>query len=89
MISRPWFVPGLATLGYLAGFNDEALHLIGQWWLDLGRWVQTAVVVVLLGLIVYLAADRLKERRSAHAAAVRATGASRPNMPTIADEVST
>jgi len=88
MISRPWFVPGLATLGYLAGFNDEALHLIGQWWLDLSRWVQTAVVVVLLGLIVYLVADRLKERSSAHATAVRAAGPTRPTMSTIADEVS-
>ena len=72
IVSRPWFIPGLATICYLAGFNDELLHILGDWWLDLGRWVQTGVVVVLLGLIGYFVTDRVRQRRSFFEAAVRA-----------------
>lgn len=76
LISRPWFVPGLATVCYLAGFNDELLHIIGDAWLDLGRWVQTIVVIVVLGLIGYLVVDRVRQRQAYHDAAVRAVGRS-------------
>ena len=72
LVTRPWFFPGLGTLLYLAGVNDELLHVIGDFWLDLGRWPQTIIVVVILAIIAYLVNDNLNERRSAYATAVRA-----------------
>ena len=79
--SRPWFFPSLGAFLYLTGMNDEALHRVGDWWLDIGRWAQTAVVLVLLGLIAYFTLDALNRRRSAYRAAVRAADATRPPTP--------
>ncbi len=84
LISRPWLGPVLGTICYLAGFNDELLHIIGSWWLDLGRWVQTFVVVVVLGLIGYLVVDRVRERRAFYHAAVRAAASPTPVSGTVA-----
>ena len=81
LISRPWFFPGLGTICYLAGFNDELIHLIGEGWLSLGRWVQTIVVVVVLGLVIYLVADRIRDRQAFYAAAVRAVTSEPGDLP--------
>ena len=72
LATRPWFFPGLGTVLYLAGVNDELLHVIGDFWLGLGRWPQTLIVVALLGVIAYLVNNNLNERRSAYETAVRA-----------------
>ncbi|MGI9623864.1 MAG: hypothetical protein ACR2PK_13585 [Acidimicrobiales bacterium] len=72
LISRPWLIPAVGTVCYLAGFNDELLHVLGDWWLDLGRWVQTIVVLVLVGLVAYFVVDRARQRQSFYDAAVRA-----------------
>ena len=69
---RAWFFPVLGTVLYLAGFNDALLHEIGVGWLRLGRWPQTALVVILLAIIAYFVNDYGKQRRSAYRAAVRA-----------------
>lgn len=83
LISRPWLVPAVGTVCYLAGFNDELLHVLGDWWLDLGRWVQTIVVLVLLGLIAYFVADRVRQRQSFYNAAVRAAAPPRDGGSTV------
>lgn len=72
LVSRAWFFPAIGTLAYLVGFNDAFLHLIGTVWLELGRLAQTGITIALLGLVAYLVADRVKERRSAYQTAVRA-----------------
>ena len=72
LISRPWFGPALGAFLYLAGFNDELLHLIGDAWLDLGRLTQTVVVLVALALVGYFVSDYLRQRHSAYQTAVRA-----------------
>lgn len=78
--SRPWFFPALGAFLYLSGMNDELLHWIGGWWLDFGRWGQTAVVVALLALIVYFVLDAFNRRRSAYRSAVRAADVTRPQI---------
>ncbi|WP_420638469.1 hypothetical protein [Candidatus Poriferisocius sp.] len=70
--SRPWFFPVLGAALYLTGMNDELLHIVGDAWLELGRWVQTAVVLALLALIAYFTLDALNRRRSAYRSALRA-----------------
>ena len=87
LISRPWFFPGLGAILYLAGFNDAALEKIGDGWLELGRALQTIITIVVLALIAYLVADRVKERRSAYHAATRAAAATY-NDPTTVEAVS-
>ncbi len=76
---RPWFFPGLGAFLYLTGMNDELLHRIGNWWLDFGRWVQTAVVLVVLVLIAYFVLDRFNRRRSAYRTAIQSAGINDPN----------
>ena len=79
--SRPWFFPGLGAFLYLTGMNDELLHLVGSWWLDIGRWGQTAVVLALLALVAYFTLDKLNQRRSAYRSAIRAADATRLPTP--------
>lgn len=88
LISRPWFFPGLGTILYLAGFNDAALEKIGDGWLELGRVLQTIIVIVLLALIAYLVVDKVRERRSAYQTAIRAAGATY-SAPTTVEAMST
>ena len=78
---RPWFFPGLGAFLYLTGMNDELLHRIGNWWLDFGRWVQTAVVLVVLVLIAYFVLDRFNRRRSAYRTALQPAGINDPPRP--------
>lgn len=81
---RPWFGPGLGACLYLTGMNDELLHVLGNWWLDIGRWAQTAAVLVVLALAVYLTLDALNRRRSAYRAAIRAADITRrPSPPSV------
>lgn len=76
--SRPWFFAGIGAFGYLTGMNDEALHHIGVWWLDLGRWGQTAAVLAALALAAYFTQGALNRRRAAYRSAVGAAGVTRP-----------
>ena len=77
--SRPWFFGAVGAFGYLTGMNDEALHHLGAWWLDLGRWGQTAAVLAALALAAYFTQGSLNRRRAAYRSAVRAAGATRPD----------
>ena len=79
---RPWFFPSMGAFLYLTGMNDEALHIIGGWWLDLGRWAQTAAVLALLALAGYFTSESVNRRRSAYRAALSAAEASRPESGT-------
>ncbi len=62
---------------YLTGMNDEALHRIGVWWLDLGRWGQTAAVLAALALAAYFTQGALNRRRAAYRSAVLAADLTR------------
>lgn len=73
----PWFFPGLGAFLYLTGMNDEFLHIVGDLWLDVGRWGQTGVVLALLLLVAYFTLDALNRRRSAYLSTVRAADATR------------
>ena len=75
--SRPWFFGGMGAFLYLTGMNDEALHHIGAWWLELGRWGQTAAVLAALALAAYFTQGALNRRRTAYRAAVGAADATR------------
>ena len=75
--SRPWFFGGVGAFGYLTGMNDALLHLLGTWWLELGRWGQTAAVLAALALAGYFTRGALNRRRSALRAAVRAANITR------------
>ena len=77
----PWFFPGLGAFLYLTGMNDELLHLLGSWWLDIGRWGQTAAVLAVLALVAYFTLDALNRRRSAYRSAIRAADVTRPPTP--------
>lgn len=77
----PWFGPGLGAVLYLTGMNDELLHLLGNWWLDIGRWGQTAAVLAVLALAAYFTLDALNRRRSAYRSAVRVADVTRPPTP--------
>ena len=79
---RPWFFPSMGAFLYLTGMNDEALHVIGGWWLDFGRWGQTAAVLVLLALAGYFTAEALNRRRGAYRAALSAADAASPESDT-------
>lgn len=68
----PWFFPGLGAFLYLTGMNDEFLHIVGELWLDVGRWGQTGLVLALLVLVAYFTLDALNRRRSAYRSAIRA-----------------
>ncbi|MCQ3811062.1 MAG: hypothetical protein KTV68_11000 [Acidimicrobiia bacterium] len=81
LMRLPWFGPGLGAFLYLTGMNDEVLHLLGSWWLDIGRWGQTAAVLVVLALVAYFTLEALNRRRSAYRSAVRAADATRPPTP--------
>jgi hypothetical protein len=72
LVSRAWFFPAVGALAFIVGFNDELVHVVGTGWLELGRLAQTTIVLAALGLVAYLVADRVKERRSAHQTAIRA-----------------
>jgi len=87
LITRPWFGPGIGTILYLVGFNDELLHQIGKGWLKLGRITQTLVVLVVLSLAAYFIADYLKERRSAYQTAVRAAAVNDQDASTFESTV--
>lgn len=76
--SRPWFFGGIGAFGYLTGMNDALLHRLGTWWLDMGRWGQTAAVLAALALAAYFVQGALNRRRSAFRAAVRAADTTRP-----------
>ena len=76
--SRPWFGPGAGAFLYLTGMNDEALHHIGTWWLSLGRWGQTGVVLAALALALFFVQGALNRRRDAYRSAVRAAELTRP-----------
>ena len=76
--SRPWFFAGIGAFGYLTGMNDELLHRLGTWWLDLGRWGQTAAVLAVLALAAYFTQGALNRRRSAFRSAVQAADVTRP-----------
>ena len=75
--SRPWFFGGMGAFLYLTGMNDEALHHIGSWWLELGRWGQTAAVLAALALAAYFTQGALNRRRAAFRSAVGAADAGR------------
>lgn len=75
--SRPWFFGGMGAFLYLTGMNDEALHHIGSWWLELGRWGQTAAVLAALALAAYFTQGALNRRRAAFRSAVGAADATR------------
>jgi hypothetical protein len=62
---------------YLTGMNDEFLHIVGDLWLDVGRWGQTGLVIALLVLVAYFTLDALNRRRSAYRSAVRAADTTR------------
>lgn len=74
---RAWLLPGLGAALYLAGVNDEVLHVFGDWWLSLNRWIQTVVVLLLLTTIASVVAFVFSRRRSAYNAAVRAAESTR------------
>ena len=76
--SRPWFFPGMGAFLYLTGMNDELIHHVGDWWLDLGRWGQTAAVLMALALAAFFTQSALNRRRSAYRSAVRAADLTRP-----------
>ena len=78
LASRPWFFAGVGAFGYLTGMNDEMLHWLGTWWLELGRWGQTAAVLAVLALAAYFTQGALSRRRAAYRSAVRAAAATRP-----------
>lgn len=78
---RPWFSPGVGATLYLTGMNDELLHVLGSWWLDIGRWAQTVAVLVVLALAAYFTLEALNRRRSAYRAAIRAADLTRPPTP--------
>ena len=78
--SRPWFFGAMGAFLYLTGMNDEALHHLGVWWLDLGRWGQTTAVLAALALAAYFTQGALNRRRAAYRSAVRAAGLSRPRL---------
>lgn len=80
--SRPWFFGGVGAFGYLTGMNDALLHRLGTWWLELGRWGQTAAVLAALALAAYFTQGALSRRRTAFRSAVSAAGATR--LPTTA-----
>ncbi len=80
--SRPWFFAGVGAFGYLTGMNDEMLHWLGTWWLELGRWGQTAAVLAALALAAYFTQGALNRRRAAFRSAVVAADATR--LPTAA-----
>ena len=82
--SRPWFFGGIGAFGYLTGMNDALLHRLGAWWLDLGRWGQTAAVLAALALAAYFVQGALNRRRSAFRAAVRAADTTRPRAAAAA-----
>ena len=73
----PWFFPGLGAFLYLTGMNDEFLHIVGDLWLDVGRWGQTGVVLALLALVAYFTLDALNRRRSAYHSTIRAADTTR------------
>lgn len=75
--SRPWFFAGVGAFGYLTGMNDALLHWLGTWWLELGRWGQTAAVLAVLALAAYFTQGVLNRRRSAFRSAVGAAEVSR------------
>ena len=75
--SRPWFFAGVGAFGYLTGMNDEMLHWLGTWWLELGRWGQTAAVLAALALAAYFTQGALNRRRAAFRSAVGAADATR------------
>lgn len=77
----PWFFPGMGAFLYLTGMNDEFLHIVGELWLDVGRWGQTGVVLALLALVAYFTLDALNRRRSAYRSAIRAADVTRPPIP--------
>ncbi len=77
----PWFFPGLGAILYLTGMNDEMLHVLGGWWLDIGRWGQTGAALAALALVAYFTLDALNRRRSAYRSAVRAADLTRPANP--------
>lgn len=77
----PWFFPGLGAFLYLTGMNDEMLHLLASWWLDIGRWGQTAAVLAILALLAYFTLDAFNRRRSAYRSAIRAADVTRPPSP--------
>ena len=81
LLKLPWFGPGLGASLYLTGMNDELLHLLGNWWLDIGRWGQTAAVLAALAVIAYFTLNALNRRRSAYRSAVRAAESTRPPTP--------
>ncbi|MCY4194914.1 MAG: hypothetical protein OXF04_11610 [bacterium] len=81
LLKLPWFGPGLGASLYLTGMNDELLHLLGNWWLDIGRWGQTAAVLAALAVIAYFTLNALNRRRSAYRSAVRAAESTRPRTP--------
>ena len=77
LASRPWFFAGVGAFGYLTGMNDEMLHWLGTWWLELGRWGQTAAVLAALALAAYFTQGALNRRRAAFRSAVVAADATR------------
>ena len=77
----PWFFPGLGAASYLTGMNDEFLSIVGDLWLDVGRWGQTGIVLALLALAAYFTLDALNRRRSAYRSAIRAADTTRPPCP--------
>ncbi len=77
----PWFFPGMGAFLYLTGMNDEFLHIVGDLWLDVGRWGQTGLVLALLALVAYFTLDALNRRRSAYHSAVRAADTTRSSCP--------
>ena len=82
LASRPWFFAAVGAFGYLTGMNDEMLHWLGTWWLELGRWGQTAAVLAALALAAYFTQGALNRRRAAFRSAVVAADATR--FPTAA-----
>ena len=75
--TRPWFFGGIGAFGYLTGMNDALVHWLGTWWLELGRWGQTAAVLAALMLAAYFTQGALNRRRSAFRSAVRAADVTR------------
>ena len=74
MIRRRWFGGLSAVLLYVTGMNDQALGLLGGWWLHLASWLQAAAVILLLTVAAAAAARVLAARRAAYDAAVHAAG---------------
>ncbi len=77
----PWFFPGMGAFLYLTGMNDEFLHIVGDLWLDVGRWGQTGLVLALLAVVTYFTLDALNRRRSAYRSAIRAADTTRYSRP--------